>query len=140
VGAWQDALAAEYAAAFGYGELGPRLSDPAQITLARTCEAAHRDAAGTSADQLVALTVTPVQPHANYPLPFALTDATAAGQLALRLEMSAAAAWRFLVSIADAPAPARATAVVGLRDSAVRAVRWRALLTPSSPSVAFPGI
>jgi hypothetical protein len=138
--AWQAALAAEYAAAFGYGTLGPRLTDAAQAQLARTCESAHRDVAATTAEQLVTAGATPVQPEADYQLPFAVTDADSARQLALRLETAAASAWRFVISIADTPATLRATALAALSASAVRAVRWRALVTPATPTVPFPGI
>ena len=136
----QDALAGEYAAAFGYGTLGPKLSAAAQVTLAHQCEAAHRSTAAFVSQQLVGEGVVPVQPAANYPLPFPLGDASAATQLALRLETAAASAWRYLISLPTAPAAVRETALTALTDSAVRAVRWRAVITPSAPTVPFPGI
>ncbi len=138
--AWQAALSSEYAAAFGYGALGPHLTDPAQITAAHTDEQAHRATARATSAQLVAAGATPVQPQANYPLPFPLTDPTAAQQLALRLEVSCAAAWRYLISIDDAPVTLRTSALSPLTESAIRALYWRALLTPATPSVPFPGI
>jgi hypothetical protein len=138
--AWQGALAAEYAAAFGYGALGPKLTDASQVASAHSFEQAHRDAALTESQQLVAADATPVEPAANYPMPFALTDARAAQQLALRLESACASAWRFVISIVDAPAALRVDAVTRLTASAVRAVHWRAVTDPSSPTVPFPGI
>ncbi len=138
--AWQQAVAAEYAAAFGYGALGPKLTDAAQIALAHTCEQAHRDGANANAEKLAGLGVAPVEPRASYPLPFALTDAAAAQQLALRLETACASAWRYLTSIDDATADVRALALSALTDSAVRGVQWRRLVTPATPTVAFPGI
>jgi hypothetical protein len=138
--AWQDGLAAEYAAAFGYAALGPRLTVAAQLALAHACEQAHRSLAATTATQLTVAGLVPVEPQANYSLPFALTDAAAARQLALRLETSAASAWRFLISIDGPPGSIRASALAALTASAERAVRWRVLITPSMPSVPFPGI
>jgi hypothetical protein len=88
----------------------------------------------------VALGTVPVEPAANYPLPFALTDAGAAQQLALRLETASASAWRYVTAIEGAPSDIRSLALSNLTDSAVRAVRWRRLITPATPTVAFPGI
>jgi Domain of unknown function (DUF4439) len=202
--AWQQALAAEYAAAFGYGALGPRLVDPAQIALARSSQQAHSDLVAQSQSQLTAAGLTPVAPAASYPLPYPVADAATARQLALRLEDATASAWRYLFATAavegsvvtggsaaasaspptgtnsassstasstataagtnpasssasggtgstgsSAPAPAssggglvplRAIALVALTGAAVRGVSWRRLVSPTSPTVPFPGI
>ena len=101
---------------------------------------AATSSAASVSGHLVGEGVVPVEPAANYPLPFALTDAGAAAQLALRLETAAASAWRYLISLPAAPAALRSAAVTALADSAVRAVRWRVVITPSQPTVPFPGI
>ena len=158
--AWQQTLAAEYAAVFGYGVLGPRLVDATQITLARSSQQAHRDLVAQSEQQLTAAGLAPPAAEASYPLPYPIPDDATARQLALRLEEATASAWRYLISAAavegsarsaasSTPAPAssgsglvtlRATALAALTDAAVRAVSWRRLVSPTSPTVPFPGI
>ena len=140
VNAWQQAVAAEYAAAFGYGALGPktyrrgagragphvRAGPPRRRQ--RQCsevDRTRRRAGGAGGELSVA---------------FALTDAAAAQQLALRLEAAGASAWRYVTSIDRAAADVRALAVSMLSDSAVRGVQWRRLATPAAPTVPFPGI
>ncbi|HSY15063.1 MAG TPA: ferritin-like domain-containing protein [Jatrophihabitantaceae bacterium] len=151
--AWQQALATEQAADFGYSALGPKLADPAQEAMARTNQLAHQQLVVDTSAQLDAAGQTPVPPEADYQLPFPVTDAASARQLALRLEEASATAWRYVVAIAasattSATLPStsislnqlRGLAVTALSDSAVRAVSWRRLVTPANPSVPFPGI
>ena len=91
-------------------------------------------------------------PLADYPPGTPLTGQAAAVQLAVDLEESAAAAARYLIFVA-ASAPAapsgstapdlaalRSTTLLALSDAAVRATRWRAVLTPDQATVAFPGM
>ena len=101
--AWQAALAAEYAAIFGYGVLGPRLQDPAELALARACEQAHRDLANEVELQIAATGQTPPAPRPSYVLPFPVTDPATAHRLAVRLEEATAAAWRYLIATAANP-------------------------------------
>lgn len=138
--AWQRALAAEFAAAFAYGSLGPHVTAAAQIELARACEEAHRDAATSAAASLSAAGRTPVDPEPSYSLPFAITDEATARQLALHVETAAAQAWRYLISVEEAPADVRVSALAALTATAERAVRWRELIDPDAPSTPFPGI
>lgn len=156
--AWQAALAAEYAAIFGYGVLGPRLQDSNEIELARGCEQAHRSLAEQATGQLIVDGQAPGAPLPSYVLPFAVPDAVAARQLAVRLEQAAASAWRYLIvtaaqqpvvaTVSGSPAPSsdgagltvlRAQAVRTLSDAAVRGVRWRRIVSPLGPTVPFPG-
>jgi hypothetical protein len=155
--AWQQALGAEYAAVFGYGLLGPHLAAAAQTRLARTCQNQHSALAGQTTTALLAAGLTPLEPQVDYPSQFPVIDELSAQRLATRLEEAAASAWRYLVAVAAADPSAastpsaaqltaarlaaiRLTAVTALSDSAVRAMRWRALVNPSAPTVAFPGI
>ena len=143
VDAWQAALAAEHAAVFGYGALGPHLPRR-RVDQARVFERAHRGLRDTVINQMGVVGIDPVAAQADYPVPFALTTGPRADRYAQRLEEACAAAWRFVVaSAAEQPQPItdlRAFAVGALTASAVRAMHWRELLTPATPTVAFPGV
>lgn len=143
VAAWQAALAAEHAAIFGYGTLGPHL--PAvRIAQAQVFQRAHRLLRDAVVASMAGQGVTAVGPKAGYLVPIPLTTGPRADRYAQRLEEACAAAWRYLVAVAagqrTAQTALRATAVAALSDSAVRAMHWRALLDPAAPTVAFPGI
>lgn len=141
VAAWQAALAAEHAAVAGYDVLGPRLADPAQLSLARDSQQAHRVLRDNTSAQLVEAGQSPVPAAADYPLPFAVTDPASARHFAISLESACAAAWRYLISVTGtSSASLRADAQQALTDSAVRAMRWRRLVAPTKPTVPFPGI
>ena len=157
--AWQTALGAEYAAAYGYALLGPRLVDSGQIAMARTNGQTHGDLAASTSAQVAAAGLDPVAPQASYLPPHPVHAASDAQSYALYLEDQCASAWRAVVAatasvalrptelIAATPAASgpgvgrlRLLAAAALTASAVRAVAWRVLVTPSSPTVAFPGI
>jgi Domain of unknown function (DUF4439) len=145
--AWQQALAAEYAAVFGYGLLGPHLSAAAQVTLARTSQTQHEQLATATATALVAAGQSAPPPQADYSWMYPVTDYLSAQRLAIRLETNCASVWRYLIATAAAPntsdatlAAVRASAMTALSGAAVRAMQWRATVNPSAPTVAFPGI
>lgn len=143
--AWQAALAAEQRAVFGYGLLGAHLHGSPRLSLAVSCSDAHEALRDATAQTLVEAGVTAQPPAADYPDLYPVAGPVAAMTLALRLEQECAAAWRYLYALAaqDPSAPSRAvrvTAQAALIASAVRAVQWRAILTPTAPSVAFPGL
>ena len=147
--AWQDALAAEHQACFGYSLLGPRLSGRAQ-QLAIGCSDAHLTLRDTTSGDLAAAGVVPVEPLADYPALYPVRDAAAARALAVRLEDDCATAWRYLyveaastglaASNAARAGALRAAAQEALSASAVRATRWRLLGTPVQATTPFPGI
>lgn len=146
--AWQQALASEQAAVFGYGSLGPHLPAGVQLALARSCEQAHRAQAAIAADALQLLGGGPAGSPAPS-RPSAVSDDSSAIALAVELEETTASAWRYLLAaIAAGPAtsvdassaPSRVTALTALTAAAVRAVQWRQLQSGGSPSVPFPGI
>lgn len=146
IGAWQRALDCEHAAVYGYGELGPKLADAAAQALARTCEAEHRALRDATSATIAGLGATPDASQVTYPPPFPLPDVAAAQRFALRLEEDCAAAWRYLIAAAAEVAPAansgtaRQAGQDALTASALRALAWRSRITPSAPTVAFPGI
>ncbi len=136
--AWQDALAAEQQAAWGYPLLGPHLPADRQDR-ARACQAVHEQVRNDTADAIAAAGATPRAPQGDYPALYGLAPLA----LAVRLEDDCAAAWRYLyAALAAAPgdnAAQRATAQRRLTDSAVRAARWQLLAGTPHPVVAFPG-
>ena len=142
VAAAQQALAAEQQAVWGYPVLGPRLTDAAQIALARSSDDAHAALVTSLSATLTALDRTPVAPAASYPLPSPLTTPAQAVAYAVALEEACTAAWRFVVVRGGDGTDVgglKARAVDALVAAAVRAARWRAVATPASPTVAFPG-
>jgi len=139
--AWQAALAAEQRAVFGYGVLGPHLSD-GDGQLAVACSDAHEGLRDATAQAIASAGLTPVAPQADYPDLYPVATAAAARALAMRLEDGCAAAWRYLYLEAASSAAdreLRPAAQQGLTASAVRAARWRALSTPNRPTTPFPG-
>ena len=137
--AWQAALAAEHAAVYGYGIVGPRVP-AAERALARRCEEAHRTLRDQTSAALSAAGHSPVAPQPGYPLPFPVDDTAGARRLALDLETEAAAAWRHLIAVSEPGSPVRRMATQALMDTALRAMRWRHLITPARATVPFPGM
>jgi hypothetical protein len=136
--AWQAALAAEHAAVFGYGLLGPRAG--ADTALAAADQAAHERLRDATTAALAAAGAAPVPPAADYPALYPVPDQAAARRSALRLEDDCAAPWRSLFLQAQGRPALRRTAQANLTASAVRAVRWRRLVDPRHPATAFPGL
>lgn len=153
----QQVLAAQHACVFGYPAIGTRLDDPAQIQQARTEEAAHRLIRDALAAQLVGIGATPVAANADYSPPAKLTSAEPAQRWAVALEQQVAVAYRYLLvccvqagataaanqAAGNAPAAnlaaLRRQALAGLTEAARSATFWRGLISPSQPTVAFPG-
>jgi hypothetical protein len=139
--AWQDALAAEQQAAFGYALLGPHLPGDRQ-DLARSHQALHEQLRDGTAGAIEAAGARPVAALGDYPALYGIAPLT----LAPRLEDDCAAGWRYfyaaLALAATSPTTWRAlrsTAQRGLTGSALRATRWRLLAGAHRPVVPFPG-
>jgi hypothetical protein len=136
--ALNDALAAEHAAIWGYGVVGPAL--PAgRRDQASAAENAHRDAR----DRLVALLserdADPVGPEGGYELPFPVLSEADAATLAVTLEDGVAAAYvRVLADAAAAATRELAAGVLGATE--VRAVAWRARAGQTPVTNPFPGL
>jgi len=146
LGAFQRVLAAQHAAIYGYSVIGVHLSaDPADR--ARVLQAAHRSTRDALMIDLAGRGAIPVEAEPFYSPAGSpgerITDEAGAQRWALRLEEDCAAGYRFLLAVsatASAPQAAiRRTALIGLIVAAQYAMEWRALLTPSSPTVPFPG-
>ena len=156
--ALQQLLAAQHAAVYSYPVIGVRLSDPSQIERARALEDAHRLTRDELRDQLASRAAEPVSAEPSYQPPTPSTDPAGAQQWAVQLEAACAAGYRYLLTATGVttgtgsavstirPISAgqlvalREQALAGLAGSAQRATGWRALVDPSSPTVAFPGL
>lgn len=132
-----DALAAEHAAVFGYGVVAA-FADPARTDEVAVDTAAHRARRDATVDALTGAGLEPPVAAPGYTLPFPVTDATQAAQLAVQIESDVAVAWRSVVERAGTE-PTRADALTALAEAAVRAARWRSNLGIAPPTVALPG-
>jgi hypothetical protein len=131
VAALQGALAAEHAAVYGYGIVGALLAGSAQ-SHARASWTAHQVARDNLVTLLTKLGATPVAASPAYQLPFAVTNANSAKQLAAALEDGVTRAYLALVAVTDPTL--RTFAAQAMQTSANRAVSWR------GTTVAFPGM
>jgi Domain of unknown function (DUF4439) len=137
IDALQTALAAEHAVIWGYAVVGAKVTADLRGQV-READTAHRGRRDATAAAVRRLGADPAPTRASYRLPFAVTDRRSALRLAVHLEEGAAAAWRYVVAATDDPS-LRRTAVAALTDAAVRATRWRRMITPATPTVPFPG-
>ncbi|MFD3545130.1 ferritin-like domain-containing protein [Streptomyces sp. NPDC058655] len=127
----QAALAAEHAAAYGYGVIGARTA-PERANEAREAHGAHlarRDALTRTVRELGG---SPRPSEAAYTLPFAVRTPGDAERLAAEIEDRVAGAYSDLVRSAEGPL--RREAADALSAAALRAARWRGV------GVAFPGL
>jgi len=129
-------LAAEHAAAYGYGVLGARL-DPAGRPAAQAALTAARASRDTLAGLLRDRGVDP-------PGPLPVYDVAVAGRpealaLAVELEQGLAVRWHDLVGGTD-DRRLRRLGVDGLSAAAVRASSWRLLAGQRPATVALPGV
>ena len=131
IDAAQRALAAEHAALWAYGVLGPRSGS--RSALARDAFGSHREARDSLTSWLVSVGVDPVTTRPGYQLPFPLAGAADAAALARRLEDGCGNAYATLTATTAVPA-LRALATAQLDDCAGRRVAWGA--TPQT----FPGL
>jgi hypothetical protein len=143
--AWQAALAAEQRAVFGYSLLGPWLTGGDE-QYAVSFSNLHETLRDRTAAALAAAGHTPHPPAVDYPALYPVADPAAARALAIRLEDGCAEAWRYLYLQAasvhhdrHAARRLRALAQQALTASAIRAARWRAVVTPGQAAQPFPG-
>ncbi|MEU3775667.1 ferritin-like domain-containing protein [Streptomyces sp. NPDC032472] len=127
----QAALAAEHAAAYGYGVIGARAS-AARANEAREAYGWHlarRDALARSVREMGG---APRSAEPAYALPYEVHAPADAERLAAEIEDRVAGAYSDLVRAADGRL--RREAADALSAAAVRAARWRGV------GVAFPGL
>lgn len=133
VRALQSALAAEHSACYGYGVVGAHLATgSAAMAAAGTDWFAHQRAR----DQLTAMISDrggqPTASAVAYALPFPVTSASTAAQLAATMEDLVAQAYLAVVAL---PEPdLRVFGAEQVREAALRAESWR------GSTQAFPGL
>ncbi|WP_328301096.1 ferritin-like domain-containing protein [Streptomyces sp. NBC_00435] len=127
----QSALAAEHAAAYGYGVIGARAA-AARSAEAREAYAGHLARRDALARTVRDLGGSPRPSEAAYTLPFAVRTPADAERLAAGIEDRVAGAYSDLVRVAEGQL--RREAADALSAAAVRAARWRGV------GVAFPGL
>ncbi|GJF34402.1 hypothetical protein KNE206_71020 [Kitasatospora sp. NE20-6] len=132
--ALQAALGAEHAAVYGYGVVGARLTGP-QRDDARTAYTAHQARRDGLERRITGTGASPAAAAAGYRLPFAVTDAAAAGRLAAHIETRLTAVYADAVGATTGEA--RQAAAAALRESALRAAHWGAVL-PALPGLPDP--
>ncbi len=161
--ALQRVLAAQHAAVYGYPVIGVALRQPGQVQLARQLEAQHRHTRDELIAQLAARRAAPVPAEAGYAPPQRVTGPADAQRWALALEQGCADAYRYLLVAPVLAARAAANpvdgggtgtavlgaaeqsalrrqALAGLSGAARTATGWRTLLSPTAPTVPFPGL
>ena len=131
VGALQAALAAEQAAAYGYGVVGSHLSGT-QAESASADWIAHQSAADKLDGLLAAGGATASPAGVAYQLPGAVHTAAQAVALAATLEDQVTSA--YLDVVGRGSRDLRMLAAQQARAAALRAARWR------GTTVAFPGL
>ncbi len=132
-----QALAAEYAAIYGYDIIGPHL-DKAGQDAAHQAETAHRARRDTLLLRLAAASASPPAADPAYALPFPITDRASALKLAVQLEDGAAGAWH--AALSPTTGADRSLALAALVDCAVRATRWRRTAGITPATVVYPGV
>ncbi|MDJ0113848.1 DUF4439 domain-containing protein, partial [Rhodococcus erythropolis] len=81
---------------------------------------------------------TPPTAAAAYEIPFPVTDAVTAAQLAAQIESDTAVTYRAFVEQVDTD-QLRTFGIDGLTDAAIRGAGWRSALGTAPSTSAFPG-
>ncbi|MFN8088433.1 MAG: ferritin-like domain-containing protein [Mycobacterium sp.] len=132
-----DAVAIEHATIYGYGIVSAHCP-PEANDLVSEALAQHRERREAALKLLAQASVKAPQPAAGYQLPIAVTTATDAANLAVRMEADCAVAWRAVIE-RSASEQDRAFAVDALTRSAVLSARWKRVLGAWPITTSFPG-
>ncbi len=133
IAALQQALAAEQAAAYGYGVVGAHLAAGSATAAAADADwTAHLRAGSELTELISARGGQPVAAAVAYQLPFPVTSAATAQQLAATIEDRVAQA--YLVVVALPEHGLRSFGAQQVRAAALRAQSW------SGSTEAFPGM
>jgi hypothetical protein len=131
--ALQSALAAEHSACYGYGVVGAHLAvGSAALTAAGTDWIAHQQARDQLTTMISDRGGQPAVAAVAYELPFPVTSAATAAQLAATIEDRVAQAYLGLVALREGDL--RMFGALQVRVAALRAQAWR------GSTQAFPGM
>ena len=132
-----DLLSREHAAVWAYGVVGAQLSG-APLELAREGDRLHRQRRDALKARILTAGGDPAPPLPAYTLPFPVTDTASAARLAAAVEDDLAGAYADGVAKTSS-GDIRRGAVSALRESAIRAARWRLIGGITPVTVALPG-
>jgi hypothetical protein len=133
VAALQQALAAEQAAAYGYGVVGSHLTFGSAAAAAASADwVAHQRIGSELTEMISARGGQPVAAAVAYQLPFPVTSPTTAQQLAATMEDRVAEAYLVVVGLPERGL--RSFGAQQVRAAALRAEAWR------GTTEAFPGM
>jgi hypothetical protein len=133
VAALQQALAAEQAAAYGYGVVGSHLTSGSAAAAAADADwVAHLQAGSQLTEMISSRGGQPVAAAVAYQLPFPVTSAAAAQQLAATMEDRVAQTYLVIVALPESGL--RSFGAQQVRAAALRAEAWR------GTTEAFPGM
>lgn len=133
VAALQSALAAEHSACYGYGVVGAHLAVGSPALAAATADwLAHQQARDELTGMISNRRAQPAVAAVAYELPFSVTSAASAAQLAATMEDRVLQAYLSLVALREGDL--RMFGAEQVRVSALRAQSWR------GSTQAFPGL
>ena len=132
-----DAVATEHGVIYGYGMVSAH-STPEDNWLVAEAMAQHRERREQALVMLGDRQVGPPLPAPGYQLPTEVSDPGDAAELARRMELDTATAWRVVLEQAPTPQD-RAFAVAAMSAAAVTAARWNVVLGTVPVGTAFPG-
>ena len=137
-GALQDALAAQHATIWAYGEIGAAVGDD-HLAAVDAADAANRARRQGLEDIVRSLGQEPVASLPGYQLPAPVTDDVSALTLAASLEDAMAAQWRHCTGRVST-ASVRTFCIDALTETTIAALRWRQLAGSPALPPAFPGM
>ncbi|MBB5872279.1 Mg-chelatase subunit ChlI [Allocatelliglobosispora scoriae] len=126
------AVAAEHAAIYGYGVIGPRLTK-GSVSAAESAEAMHRRRRDQFSRLLGEGAPAAAAAYATPPL----ADAVAAAKLAGQIEERVTAAYRAALAVTEGDT--RRQVLDAMIDAANRAAQWRRAAGTTPATVTFPG-
>jgi hypothetical protein len=132
---FDDVLAGEHAAIYGYGVLGAHLSGT-NLALAQQAEAAHRARRDNLLLRLASASPPPPGADPAYALPFPVTDQASALQLATGIEERTGDLWK--AALGAVTGDDRHRALDALTDCALRAARFRRAAGQNPGTVPLP--
>ena len=132
-----DAIVAEHATIYGYGLVSAHSMPDVNELVSQSLEE-HRGRREAAIGILTSRSLAAPVAAVGYRLPITVKNYIDAATLAVTMEADLAVAWRAVLEQA-ASSEDRAFAVTALTQCAVRAARWRLVLTKWPLTVPFPG-
>lgn len=132
------AIESENAAIFAYGVVAA-FSNPARVNEVAVHTATHRARRDSLTAMATQAGLTPPIAAAAYTIPFPVTDAISAAQLAAQIETDTAITYRAFIEQVDTD-ELRTFGIDALTDASIRGAGWRSALGTTPVTTAFPGV